>query len=190
MPVRWPDERSGAAGEASPEGAESGGHSSGLPQPGDLPGPIPCQRGRIALGSRPGKDTELLDQLLHRVRRRQRSLTRAVLALVCLAWLQAAVLPCAMAGGGAAAATPAVHHCPYCPPGGSSPPASDHGGDCAYPHGPQVDARPSALFVAIPTSMSVVVPVAVAHDIHVSEATLPEPVPRVPIALSFCRLIE
>lgn len=131
-----------------------------------------------------------MDQLLHRVRRRQRALTRAVLALVCLAWMQAAVVPCAMAGVGAATTPVAGHHCPYCPPGDSSPPAPSDGGGCAYPHAPQVDARPSALFVAIPVSMSVMVPVAVAHDLNGSAAVLTEPVPRVPIALTYCRFIE
>jgi hypothetical protein len=113
-----------------------------------------------------------------------------VLALFCLAWLQVAVVPCAMADVGTVSAPAAGHHCPYCPPGDSSPPASSHGSACAYPHAPQVDARQLALFVAIPVSISEPVLVAAGHELAASAATLPEPVPRVPIALSYCRFLE
>lgn len=133
-----------------------------------------------------------MDQALHWVRRRQRALARGVLALFCLAWLQAAVVPCAMASGGSATMPDGGQHCVYCPPSATTPSAADHGGTCAYPHEPQVDARASAaLFMAIPVaSFAVVMLDAVPRDLPAGFTPFHEPVPRVPIQLSFCRYLE
>jgi len=132
-----------------------------------------------------------VDFALHWVRRRQCALARGVLALFCLAWLQAAVVPCAMASAGSATMPGGGEHCVYCPPNASTSPAADHGGTCTYPHEPQVDARAAvALFMAVPVaSFSVMLDVA-PSDIHARAATLQDPVPRVPIQLSFCRYLE
>jgi len=128
---------------------------------------------------------------LHWVRRRQRALARGVLALFCLAWLQAAVVPCAMAGAGLATMPDGGEHCVYCPPSASAPSVTDHGGSCAYPHEPQVDARTSvALFIAIPVAPFSVVLDAAPRDIQTHSSTPQEPVARVPIQLSFCRYLE
>jgi hypothetical protein len=137
------------------------------------------------------KGTDPVDLALHWVRRRQRALARGVLAVFCLAWLQAAVVPCAMASAGSATMPDGGEHCVYCPPSASTPSAADHGGTCAYPHEPQVDARASAaLFMAIPVASFAVVLDAVPRDIQTRLSTLQEPVPRVPIQLSFCRYLE
>lgn len=131
-----------------------------------------------------------LDHGLNWMRRRQRLLTRAVLALFCLSWLQVAALPCAMAYA-PASVDAAVEHCPYCPTDcGPAPPADGHGG-CAYPHEPQVDARPALpLCIAIPVS-SFSLPAA-ADDVERSArfVALPQAIPRPPLSLSYCRFIE
>ena len=146
------------------------------------------------------------------VRRRQRSLAKGVVALFCLAWLQVAALPCVMAHDGVASpVTAASHvghggapqgmpasppgtpgeHCPYCPPGTqATPDCSEHGG-CAYPHGPQVDARlATSLFVPLVGTVSV-------RTVHVrtldrtGETVEPLRLPsRVPLSVSYCRFIE
>ncbi len=97
---------------------------------------------------------------LHWFRRKQRTLSRAVLAAFCLTWLQFASIPCVMALDSASrnlaastvgAATPMAQmpdgmvmapgeHCRYCP----SPQPEPRGGDpavCSFPHDPQVDLR-------------------------------------------------
>jgi hypothetical protein len=125
------------------------------------------------------------------VRQRQRVLTRGVLALFCLAWLQVAAVPCVMASAGAAGPAQPGHECPYCPPDDTSP--SDCGGHaaCAYPHGPQVDARATTpLFLALPATLVLPPFDAAQGGVVVALAELPEPVPRVPIPISFCRFIE
>jgi len=128
---------------------------------------------------------------LHWVRRRQRALARGVLAFFCLAWLQAAMVPCAMAAAGAATMPDGGEHCVYCPPSASTSSFTDHGGSCAYPHEPQVDARaPGAFFIAIPVASFAVVLDDAPRDIQAHSSTLQEPVPRVPIQLSFCRYLE
>jgi hypothetical protein len=131
-----------------------------------------------------------LDQLLHRVRRRQRALARGVLALFCLAWLQAAVVPCAMADTASATMPAGAQHCPYCPEDGSTLPVVDHVGACAFPHQPQVDGRTSALFVAIPPASFTPVVDVFGGAGRVPAPAIPEPVPRVPIALCYCRFLE
>lgn len=132
-----------------------------------------------------------MDLALHWVRRRQRALARGVLAVFCLAWLQAAVVPCAMASPDSSMMPGGGEHCVYCPPNATTPSVADHGGTCAYPHEPQVDARAAAvLFVAIPVA-SFAVPLDVApRDIDTRSSTFDDPVPQVPIQLSFCRYLE
>jgi hypothetical protein len=131
-----------------------------------------------------------LEIALHWVRRRQRALTRAMLALFCLAWLQAAALPCVMAHTAPVTAS-SSHDCPYCPPAGSSTAACDDQGACVYPHQVQVDSRAAAImFVAIPVS---VVPAFVGEAGHLMSppaSGLPEPVPRRPLSVRYCRYIE
>ena len=125
------------------------------------------------------------------VRQRQRVLTRGVLALFCLAWLQVAAIPCVMASPGGADVQPATHDCPYCPPADTSPAGCDGHGACAFPHEPQVDARAAApLFLALPVTLALPSFDAVNSGVVMAVAALPEPVPRVPIPISFCRFIE
>lgn len=132
-----------------------------------------------------------VDSILHTVRRRQRSLARVVLALFCLAWLQAAVVPCAMATAASAAMPAGAQHCPYCPQGGDSSPAANHDGTCAYPHQAQVDARAAAiLFVAVPVSSFTPMTDVAAQGLLLPAAVNPDPVPRIPIPLRFCRYLE
>jgi hypothetical protein len=132
-----------------------------------------------------------LDFALHWVRRRQRALTRAVLALFCLAWLQAAALPCAMADAKMPGMGSSAHHCPYCPPVGSSSSASQDPGACAYPHQAQADGRATApLFVAIPASQVLHIPAEPGLSLRSPDAALPEPVARVPLSVSYCRFLE
>ena len=128
---------------------------------------------------------------LHWVRRHQRYLTRAVLALFCLAWLQAAALPCVMAHAGTPDAAAAGEHCPYCPPTDASSPSCDDGAGCPYPHQPQVDARAAAaLFVAVPVFQVLPSFAAADHAARPPVPALPESIPRVPLSVSYCRYIE
>lgn len=123
------------------------------------------------------------------VRHRQRALARGVLALFVLAWLQAAALPCVMAHA-ASDARPMTEHCPYCPPADGADGCDDQGA-CVFPHDPQVDARVVAtMFVAV--GASIVLPVAAANSAPgiASDAALTEPIPRIPIPVSYCRFIE
>ncbi len=125
------------------------------------------------------------------VRQRQRVLTRGVLALFCLAWLQVAAIPCVMASAGSADAAPAGHECPYCPPTDTSMAGCEGHGACAYPHEPQVDARAAApLFLALPVTLVLPSFDSVNDGVEVAVRALPEPVPRVPVPISFCRFIE
>jgi hypothetical protein len=135
--------------------------------------------------------TVRLNFAMHWVRRRQPALARAVLALFCLAWLQAAALPCVMAHTAMPGAESPGHQCPYCPPADSSTRSCDDQGNCAYPHQPQVDARAAAtLFVAIPVPQVLPSLAAAGHPAGTPEWALPEPVPRVPLSVSYCRFIE
>lgn len=154
-----------------------------------------------------------LDLGLGWIRRRQRTLAQGVLALFCLAWLQAAVVPCVMAHDGSTEAPPAVavhdghvaagahehasssgpgsdaHPCVYCPPddaGGAS--CDDHGG-CAYPHDPQVDARAGGILAALPAAAVVPTPYLVTVA-PCTEGAAPDVVPRVPLSVSYCRFLE
>lgn len=151
------------------------------------------------------------------VRRRLRPLCRGVLAVFCLAWLQAAVAPCVMAhapdaappaAGAQAHHGPAAHDtqashgqhetpaqdgspspCIYCPPASHASGTCD-GHDCAFPHDPQVDARGAgALFAALPTSFVVPSPAALLVADR-ADPGAPDVVPRVRLSVSYCRFIE
>jgi hypothetical protein len=148
------------------------------------------------------------------IRRRQRALARAVLAVFALAWLQAAVVPCAMAFAAQAAAPVAqpVHegghaghaghagqespappaHCPYCPPThGDSPEDGAHEAGCAFPHDPRIDARsPSPTFGPPPCAAFGVVAGLVEPSFRIAVSDVPSDVPRRPLAISYCRFIE
>jgi len=132
-----------------------------------------------------------VDSILHSVRRRQRALARVVLALFCLAWLQAAVVPCAMATGASMAMPAGAQHCPYCPPGDAPSAATDHAGSCVYPHQAQVDAGAAAvLAMAVPVSSFAPMMDVAAHRLQLPAAVDPDPAPRIPIPLRFCRYLE
>jgi len=151
------------------------------------------------------------------LRRRQRSLSRAVLALFCAAWLQAAVAPCVMAHGEAApqpgevpvhqghgahgghdhgamlaeqASAGTSHPCLYCPPGESGGDSCDGHGGCAYPHDPTVDARGAgAIFAAVPASFFAPL-TGVQRIVLRAEFSADAAIPRVPLSVSYCRFLE
>jgi hypothetical protein len=132
-----------------------------------------------------------VDSILHSVRRHQRALARVVLALFCLAWLQAAVVPCAMANAASTAMPAGAQHCPYCPQGDAPSAATDHAGSCVYPHHAQVDPRVAAILaVAVPVSSFTPIADVAAHGLHVQAAVIPDPIPRIPIPQRFCRYLE
>jgi hypothetical protein len=139
-----------------------------------------------------------------------------VLALFCAAWLQAAVVPCVMAHEAAPvlAADGAAHHqpasvpghehgtvaathdatgpshpCLYCPPDETGSAPCDEQSGCTYPHGPQVDARAGAIFVALPAAFVVPAPAPVRFAAGIAPA-VPEFVPRVRLSVSYCRFLE
>lgn len=153
------------------------------------------------------------------LRRRQRSLSRAVLALFCAAWLQAAIIPCVMAHGDATLTSveapghdghdghgahgshdpaavaaghgdgDASHPCLYCPADESGGDSCDGHGGCAYPHDPQVDARAGAIFAAVPVPYFAPLP-RVARVTQRVETAAVDAVPRVSLSVSYCRFIE
>lgn len=108
-----------------------------------------------------------------------------MLALFCVAWLQAAVVPCAMA---APSMPDCASHCPYCPSsdGGS---ASGHD-QCAYPHQPQADGRAAAAFATVLPPVLVIEPASVAPlRLRAAAPTEADP-PRIPLPLRYCRYLE
>jgi hypothetical protein len=128
------------------------------------------------------------------IRRRQRALAKGVLALFCLVWLQAALLPCAMAFSGDGIASGAEEHCVYCPPGvdhaeHDEPAPATH---CLYPDSAQADTRPLvAGFVVPPLAVSYVFKIAVAADPPAAyESARPSAVPRPPYAVTYCRYLK
>ena len=172
----------------------------------------------MGVGCEPGLPSEpTLTIGLPWMRRRLRALTRAVLALVCLAWLQVAIVPCVMAhadalpehapaslehehaghGGhdhaaaGAHDAPVATDHpCLYCPPHGGDGAACGDAGDCAYPHDPQVDARAATMLAAaMPVGFVVHVPPPASAAGRRGPDTA-DAVPRVSLSVSYCRFIE
>lgn len=153
------------------------------------------------------------------IRRRQRVVARAALALFALAWLQAAVVPCGMAydmghaapvapqlldgahdghdpghGGHAGHDTPGpqVSHCPYCPPAPAAAGADcDHDSDCAFPHDPRIDARTPIAALGPPPSQFLDLGSRLdAPVLRISASDVPPDVPRRPLAISYCRFIE
>jgi hypothetical protein len=126
-------------------------------------------------------------------RSRQRALTRGVLALFCLVWLQVALLPCAMAAVPDGMSDMPDGHCPYCPPA-PSPGAADDAAPtaCSYPDDPQVDTRGTLAAAAAPTVSPLPVLLAPLH------ALVDAPVPDDPgawppgscLAVSYCRFLE
>ena len=128
---------------------------------------------------------------LNWVRQRQRALTRGVLALFVLTWLQAAALPCVMAHPDTMAPPAQVHDCVYCPPVNDAPGDCGDHGSCAFPHEPQVDARAAAaMFVALAPCVTAPVILSASREAAAPDQTLNEPIPRVPIPVSYCRFIE
>jgi hypothetical protein len=148
---------------------------------------------------------------LHWFRRKQRSLSRVVLAAFCLTWLQLAAAPCVMAfesGSRMAAAAmidPALsaasmpdgmvmapgEHCPYCPP-----PQSEQGVDqtvCSFPQDPQVDLRvglAAALLVPPPTLVLFVAADTAQSATDSITELVPAPAPCTSLAVSFCRYLK
>lgn len=148
---------------------------------------------------------------LHWFRRKQRSLSRVVLAAFCLAWLQIAAAPCVMAldsvPGMTASAeidpAPSIasmpegmvmapgEHCPYCPP-----PQPEQGPDqalCSFPHDPQVDLRVglAAVLLVPPPALVLFVAADAAQSAADSiTALVPVPAPRTSLAVSLCRYLK
>lgn len=145
------------------------------------------------------------------MRRRQRRFTRVILALFGLVWLQVAAMPCVAAHE--IASSPDSHathgsvahhhepegsgstdhgHCLYCPPpdGANSGPSND-GGQCAFPHEAQVDARTAALAVPpLTPAWSAAVRPEVACDVQTWLADQPKPPPRRSFSVDYCRFLE
>jgi len=148
---------------------------------------------------------------LHWFRRKQRTLSRFVLAAFCLTWLQLAATPCVMAldsESGMAAmsavdSAPSVasmpdgmvmapgEHCPYCPP-----PQPEQGIDqavCSFPHDPRVDSRAgfaAAILAPPPTQVLFVAGDATQSAADSVTALAPAPVPSTSLAVSFCRFLK
>lgn len=119
------------------------------------------------------------------IRARQRDLTKVVLALFCLAWLQAAAMPCAMAG--AAASVPA-EHCLYCPPPG--PDASPAHDNCVYPHEPQLDSRIAAgLYFVVPVTVVIATLDLPPAETAAASPEQPPPDAGAPLLASYCRYL-
>ena len=123
---------------------------------------------------------------MHWVRRHQRPFTRLVLALFCVAWLQAAFVPCTMA---APAMQDCEHHCPYCPSDAEGT-LADHASGCAYPHEPQADGRAASLFATVLAPVAVPAPAGVVPVLLRAAAPSAADPPRLPVPLQYCRYLE
>ena len=127
------------------------------------------------------------------IRKRQRTLVKTALSLFAFAWLQTAIVPCAMAHAADVPAPAAQQeHCQYCPPAqeGAGVPC-DHGSMCAFPHDPQIDARAlSPLYVSLPCTFIVPAPALDTPSVLIAAGDVPRDVPRLPLAISYCRFIE
>lgn len=131
------------------------------------------------------------------IRRRQRTLAQGVLALFCVVWLQAALIPCAMAlnpQGGMIAG--AEEHCVYCPQAGqpAAATAEQAPSGCLYPDGgAQVDTR-VAFVAALAVPLAVVSFVLPSVDdgpaIVPTRAGDAAAIPRPPLAVSYCRYLK
>lgn len=122
-------------------------------------------------------------------------LAQGVLALFCLVWLQAALIPCAMAltpQGGMPAG--AEEHCVYCPPGGQPADAEQAPSGCLYPDGSaQVDTRMAyvaALSVPLAVASFVLPPVADGPALVPTRTGDAAAIPRPPLAVSYCRYLK
>ncbi|HEX7375294.1 MAG TPA: hypothetical protein VF277_09970 [Steroidobacteraceae bacterium] len=121
------------------------------------------------------------------VRAKQRDLAKVVLALFCLAWLQAAAMPCAMA---ASLPSDPAHHCQYCPPPATGTPDPGHSEACAYPHAPQVDSRvTSALFFVVPVTTVIAKLDAQPVETMPTLAAVDPGIASTAFAVSYCRLL-
>lgn len=129
------------------------------------------------------------------VRNRQRALARAVLALFCLVWVQAALVPCAMAvvpdGMGMG-----EEHCVYCPEG-QMPQSPDDSGvapACLYPDGAQADQRTSAATPAFVAPLLVAgvftLPAMADESPDSRRVSAHDPVPRLSCAVAYCRFLK
>jgi hypothetical protein len=148
---------------------------------------------------------------LHWFRRKQRALSRVVLAAFCLTWLQFAATPCVMAldsESGIAAMTAIDlapsdasmpdgmvmapgEHCPYCPP--AQPEQGIDQAVCSFPHDPQLDSRvgfAAALLAPPPTQVLFVDGDAAQHAADFVAALPPAPAPGTSLAVSFCRFLK
>jgi hypothetical protein len=131
-----------------------------------------------------------LDNGIEWMRRRERALARAVLALFCLAWLQVAALPCAMAHAPAVAEV-ADGHCAYCPTDTGAALSCDEHGGCAYPHEPRIDARAAApLFVAMPAFAATPFVAPASQGYRLPAVGPPEDIPRPSLSVRYCRYLE
>ena len=116
-----------------------------------------------------------------------------MLALFCLVWLQAALLPCAMAALPAGLSVVAEEHCPYCPPAHATE-AQDETGPavCTYPDGPQVDTRGTLSAAAAPTPAPL--PLLIIPLDGLAPPPLPDDTdslrPRTSFAVTYCRFLE
>jgi hypothetical protein len=131
---------------------------------------------------------------LHAIRRHQRTHTKWVLALFCLVWIQAALLPCAMAIVPDGMARVAEEHCGYCPPAAAEHTQvdADAAATCAYPDQPQADARASTaspLLMAMPLFAYVLEPVA-AQRLPVFDSSRPPDRSGPTLAVSYCRFLK
>ena len=148
---------------------------------------------------------------LHWFRRKQRTLSRVVLAAFCLTWLQFAAIPCVMALDSqsgmvtASSVDPAPsgasmpdgmvmapgEHCPYCPPPQSEPGADQAA--CSFPHDPQVDLRVglAAALLVPPPSLVLFVPADAVQSASESiNALVLAPAAHTSLAVSFCRFLK
>jgi len=138
---------------------------------------------------------------LHWFRRKQRAIARFALAAFCLTWLQVAALPCVMAmdpaDGGQMPADMVMapgEHCIYCPPESTGSDAPGTTRDlCAFPHDPQVDSR--IAFASAVLAPPPVVVLMLAEDrtlaiVELERGDTASPLPRTPVAISFCRFLE
>jgi hypothetical protein len=132
---------------------------------------------------------------LHWIRRRQRALAQGVLALFCLVWLQAALLPCAMSMPPEGMSAGGEEHCVYCPqddlptdPAGDGAPTT-----CLYPDGAQVDTRftlgSSGVALLLPVTF-VLAPVASGLAAPAPDIGAPDAIPRPALAVSYCRFLK
>jgi hypothetical protein len=82
--------------------------------------------------------------------------------------------------------------CIYCPPDHAGHETTgDAAGRCAFPHDPQVDARVAASAIAPPLALtSFALPPEPILTTHRLAADRPEPIPRWPLTVSYCRFIE